>query len=535
MWRGYASGSVNSFVSAGHNGVQVWVRVDLVFETAVARALDSNQRTICNNSSCTATDYGAEPMSRTVKPHEILAEWSYGIESDFAQNGTPASWRPGQPVNWGDEDRRIDLDDNAYDCSVSADEKFLAVAIGRQVCIYDLKNLELREVLDGHSQKVVKVEFFPVDINCNKYQLVSASKSNRDLDAMIVVWTLDKQGTNTNKPTDSVDIDGFAAKATETAMRTLISSHPWMKEQAYMDQLLVPVKDMVSRAVSDRILQKHLVLSGELTAFGSRAVSDDGRLLVYLSDNHRSPQSTTTTFAPKIMVWDIEKGEKRLVLKGHTDSIMWVNASPDGEIIASVSWDQTMKLWDTSTGRLVHDIGPTGGQNWVGAFSPDSKYIAFTRGSPSTIVYVHTVLDGSRICIIEVSTHWLRSLTWSHEGHHLAAGGRFGVVYVWNPFTGEQAQKWQLKGSERYRRMFLETVSVQWLNRKSLSLAYKGTEGGVNVYDMLENQKWRSDPKKSDLINLRVFSGHGSLRYLRKANQLISLDPDQTVRFWFLN
>ncbi|KAK9364633.1 hypothetical protein V1509DRAFT_635743 [Lipomyces kononenkoae] len=59
-----------------------------------------------------------------------------------------------------------------------------------------------------------------------------------------------------------------------------------------------------------------------------------------------------------------------------------------------------------------------------------------------------TVLDGSRIFIIEVSTHWLRSLAWSHEGYYLAAGGRFGVVHVWNPFTGEQAQKWQLKGSD---------------------------------------------------------------------------------------
>ncbi|KAK9250543.1 hypothetical protein V1507DRAFT_445602, partial [Lipomyces tetrasporus] len=59
--------------------------------------------------------------------------------------------------------------------------------------------------------------------------------------------------------------------------------------------------------------------------------------------------------------------------------------------------------------------------------------------------------------------------------------------------------------------------------------------GGVNVYDMLENQKWRSDPKKSDLINLTKSSGRRSLHYIRKANQLISLDMDQTIRFWVVN
>ncbi|KAK9357167.1 WD40-repeat-containing domain protein [Lipomyces starkeyi] len=475
-------------------------------------------------------------MPRMVMPHEILAEWTYGIESDFVLNGTPASWRSGQPVAWGDEARKIELDDNAYDCSVSADEKFLALAIGRQVRIYDLENLQLRDVLNGHTEKISRVEFFPLDITCNKYKLVSASKSNRDLDAMIVVWTLDKQGKNTNKPADSVDIEGLAAKATEEAMRTLISSHGWMKEQAEVDKLLAPIKEMVSRAVNRHILQDNLVLSGELTGFGSRAVSDDGKLLVYLSDNHLRPQSTATTLAPKIVVWDIDKGDKKLVLEGHTDSIMWVNVSPDGKIVASVSWDQMVKLWDTSSAHLIHDIGPTGGQNWAGVFSPDSKYIAFSRGNPSTIVYVHTVLDGTRICEIEVSTHWLRSLTWSHEGHHLAAGGHFGVVYVWNPLSGEQKQKWQLKGSERYRRMFLDTGSVQWLDSKGLMLAYKGTEGGVNVYDMLKNQKWRSDPKKSDLIKLtKIVSGQGALHYLRKANQLISVDTDQTVRFWVVN
>ncbi|KAJ8096620.1 quinon protein alcohol dehydrogenase-like superfamily, partial [Lipomyces tetrasporus] len=349
---------------------------------------------------------------------------------------------------------------------------------------------------------------------------------------MIVVWTLDNHGKNTKGPPDSVDIESLAATATEEAMRTLISSHGWMKEHADSDKLLAAVKEIVSRAYDSHIVQDNLVISGELTGFGSRAVSNDGKLLVYVLDNHQSRHSTATTLGPKIVVWDIERGEKRLMLEGHTDSIMWVNVSPDGKIVASVCWDEMVKLWDTSTGRLIHDIGPTGGQNWTGVFSPDSKYIAFTRGSPSTIVYVHSVLDGSRICEFQVSTSWLRSLAWSHEGHHLAAGGRSGVVYVWNPLRGEQEQKWQLRGSERHRRIFLETGYVQWLDNKGMMLAYKGTEGGVNVYDMLENQKWRSDPKKSDLINLTKSSGRRSLHYIRKANQLISLDMDQTIRFW---
>ncbi|KAK9258261.1 WD40-repeat-containing domain protein [Lipomyces tetrasporus] len=448
---------------------------------------------------------------------DILLEWTYGIESDFELNGTPASWRPGQPVTWGDEARMIELDDNAYDCSVSDDEKFLALAIGRQVLIYDLENLELRETLNGHTENVGRVEFFPLDIAGNKYKLVSASKY---LDAMIVVWTLDKHGKNTTGNTDSIDIEGLAATATEEAMQTLISNRGWMKEHADGDKLLAAVKDVVWRADASHIVQNNLEFPGELTGFGSRAVSNDGKLLVYVSANRQSRRSAATNLGPKIVVCDIERGEKRLTLEGHTDSIMCM-----------------VKLWDTSSGRLIHDIGPTGGQNWTGVFSPDSKYIACTRGSPSTVVYVHNVLDGSRICEIAVSTSWVRCLAWSHEGHHLAAGGQSGVVYVWNPLRGEQEQKWQLKGRERHHGMFSEIDSVQWLeDSNGMMLAYKGTEGGVNVYDMLQNQKWRSAPKRSDFINLtRIKSGAGCLHYLRKTNQLVSVDMDQTVRFWLVN
>ncbi|KAK9481735.1 hypothetical protein V1527DRAFT_502401 [Lipomyces starkeyi] len=181
---------------------------------------------------------------------------------DFMLNGTPASWRSGQPVAWGDEARKIELDDNAYDCSVSADEKFLALAIGRQVRIYDLENLELRKALNGHTEKVFRVEFFPLDIAGNKYKLVSESKLN---DAMIVVWTLDKHGKNTNEPPDSVDIEGLAATATEQVVRTLITSHGWMKEHADGDKLLAAVKEVVSRADASHIIQDNLVFSGELT------------------------------------------------------------------------------------------------------------------------------------------------------------------------------------------------------------------------------------------------------------------------------
>jgi WD40 repeat protein len=46
-----------------------------------------------------------------------------------------------------------------------------------------------------------------------------------------------------------------------------------------------------------------------------------------------------------VKVWDAEKGQELLTLKGHTGLLRSVCFSPDGKRIASASKDQTVKVW----------------------------------------------------------------------------------------------------------------------------------------------------------------------------------------------
>src|SRR5262249_26353502 len=43
-------------------------------------------------------------------------------------------------------------------------------------------------------------------------------------------------------------------------------------------------------------------------------------------------------------------------LKGHQGSVMAVNYSPDGKVLASCSRDKTIKLWDPATGELKRTL-----------------------------------------------------------------------------------------------------------------------------------------------------------------------------------
>ncbi|KAG2343547.1 WD40 repeat-like protein [Suillus weaverae] len=62
--------------------------------------------------------------------------------------------------------------------------------------------------------------------------------------------------------------------------------------------------------------------------------------------------------------------------KGHSDEINCVDISADNTLLASGSWDETARIWNLETGKLV--AGPFKSVGWVGAvrFSPDSKKLA---------------------------------------------------------------------------------------------------------------------------------------------------------------
>jgi WD40 repeat protein len=45
-------------------------------------------------------------------------------------------------------------------------------------------------------------------------------------------------------------------------------------------------------------------------------------------------------------MWDAVTGRELGQLKGHKDSVSGLALSADGKILASASWDGTVKLWD---------------------------------------------------------------------------------------------------------------------------------------------------------------------------------------------
>jgi WD40 repeat protein len=91
-----------------------------------------------------------------------------------------------------------------------------------------------------------------------------------------------------------------------------------------------------------------------------------------------------------------------ITLTGHNDTVCSVVWSPDSNYIATGSYDNTAKIWDSQNGTLLHTLSHNGPVYSV-AWSPDSSQIS-ADNSPSPFVatwnaqngsFLHTSLDYS--------------------------------------------------------------------------------------------------------------------------------------------
>lgn len=162
------------------------------------------------------------------------------------------------------------------------------------------------------------------------------------------------------------------------------------------------------------------------------AFSPDGTLLASAGNGGQTNAEGT---GHEITIRNVETGEIIKTLHGHTHLIVGVSFSPDGSLLASASWDQTVKLWDTHDWREIRTLN---GYSKLGkaVFSPDSKMLAAGTGEGAVLFW--NVEDGAPLVNARGHSAWVSNVRFHPTRRMLASVSEDNTVILWALTTGRK-------------------------------------------------------------------------------------------------
>ena len=197
-----------------------------------------------------------------------------------------------------------------------------------------------------------------------------------------------------------------------------------------------------------KAILKHEPLPPPRKPFGQHGMNLDFN--PFAPDERENCEVTQISFSPNgkvllsqsgktVRLWNADTGKEVISFKGRPilpiGTARPARFSPDGAIVAAVTENRTMGLWDANTGQLLRKLDHSCGIG-TGPFSPDGKCLAVRDTNKS--IHLWDVTTGKRKATLkyEASAYYYSSsiamIAFSPDGKLLAAACTDGPVRLWN-------------------------------------------------------------------------------------------------------
>lgn len=167
--------------------------------------------------------------------------------------------------------------------------------------------------------------------------------------------------------------------------------------------------------------------------------------------------------------------------QGHSNEVNAIKWDPQGSLLASCSDDMSLKIWSPNSDNCVHDLQAHEKEIYTIKWSPTgpgtnnpSRNLVLASASFDSTVRLWDVEQGR--CLYKLTRHSepVYSVSFSPDGKYLASGSFDKCVHIWSVDTG------QLTNSYRGTAGIFE---VCW-NARGDKVGASASDGSVFVLDL---------------------------------------------------